>query len=201
MRNRGACADRTRISGRPQPLAVRANSGSCGSTITPRLSTNSTCRPYLPSQNASVGLRPVESASLAYKQRLEQLFLSGGDHDRGNREWNRCDGAAFNYLAPNQSAEEVLVAQIFTSSNSLRTWHRQIDATESKDALRISAPDDWRQTTRLTSRDERSPSQASHHRQSAYSHYHLERSQRGCHRTSASAFSTINFKVARSRPS
>jgi hypothetical protein len=55
-------------------------------------------------------------ASLDYRQRLQQLFFPEGIAYDGIR-FNRTAATAplFNYLAPDQSAEEVLVSRIFAS--------------------------------------------------------------------------------------
>jgi hypothetical protein len=67
-------------------------------------------------------------ASLDYKQRLQQLFFPEGIAYDGIR-FNRTALTAplFNYLAPDQSAEEILVSRIFASWNQLAGWLRQVD--------------------------------------------------------------------------
>jgi len=66
-------------------------------------------------------------ASLEYKQRLQQLFFPEGIAYDGNR-FNRTAVMAplFNYLAPDQSAEESLVSPegIEPSTNRLRVIGR-----------------------------------------------------------------------------
>jgi hypothetical protein len=66
-------------------------------------------------------------ASLEYKQRLQQLFFPEGIVYDGNL-FNRTAATAplFNYLAPDQSAEENLVTQTFASWNQLGDWLRRV---------------------------------------------------------------------------
>jgi len=68
-------------------------------------------------------------ASLDYKQRLQQLFFPEGIAFDGIR-FNRTAVTAplFNYLAPDQSAEESLVTRIFTSWNQMADWFGRIEA-------------------------------------------------------------------------
>ena len=67
-------------------------------------------------------------ASLDYKQRLQQLFFPEGIAYDGIR-FNRTAVTAppFNYLTPDQSAEEILVSLNFASWNHLDACLRQLD--------------------------------------------------------------------------
>jgi hypothetical protein len=62
------------------------------------------------------------------KQRLQQLFFPEGiayDGIRLNR--TAITAPLFKYLAPDQSAEEIVVSLNFTSWNQLDEWLRQLD--------------------------------------------------------------------------
>jgi hypothetical protein len=67
-------------------------------------------------------------ASLDYKQRLQQLFFPEVIAFDGNR-FNRTAATAplFNYLAPDQSAEESLVTLTFASWNRIGEWLRRLE--------------------------------------------------------------------------
>jgi hypothetical protein len=67
-------------------------------------------------------------ASLEQRQRFQQLFFPEGIAFDGNSFVRTgATALAFSYLRPIEAGNEGLVDQIFTSSNRLVTWLRQID--------------------------------------------------------------------------
>jgi hypothetical protein len=68
-------------------------------------------------------------ASLDYKQRLQQLFFPEGIAFDGNR-FNRTAVTAplFNYLTPDEGADERVVSQTFASWNLIGEVLKKIDA-------------------------------------------------------------------------
>jgi hypothetical protein len=103
---------------------------------------NSTCRAsWLSERVLSRASDLWVQASLDYKQRLQQLLFRAGIADDGIR-FNRTAVTApsFNYLAPDQSAEEILVSREgiglaggsrrLTPRDRMTSWSSQTERSE-----------------------------------------------------------------------